>query len=699
MLEHNIQYLKGVGPKRASLLNRMGIFSVRDFIGYFPREYEDRRKPIPISSIVSGQKATIRGKVEDAKEVKLNMKLSVFRVRMNDGTGVCFGSFFRKINPYSKFDIFSSLKKIFVKDAVVFLNGLCENNLGQKNINIEEYELFVPGVSQKGALIHFGRIVPIYPLTEGISQKWIREAMFRNIDRLAPEWPEILPEGYAGKKTVVSPRALLQIHFPDEFKDAETARQKLAFDEFLVLETALTLARSNEKRIGKERSYELKRNLLTPFKEKLGFEFTAAQKKVINEIFRDLENEKPMNRLLMGDVGSGKTVVALSAVLYVLENGYQAVIIAPTEILAEQHYLTISNILEGLPVKAALLTGRLSGKKGEKQRALSDIASGETNLVIGTHAVLEKNVGFKNLALVVVDEQHKFGVVQRAELRKKSENPDVLVMTATPIPRTLALTVYGDMDISTIGQLPPGRLPVKTMRLGPSQAYALVKQELKKGNKAYIVYPLVEESDKLELKAAVKESETLSKSVFSGFKVGLVHGQMKTDEREHAMLDFRSGKYDILIATTVIEVGIDVGDATVMVIEHADRFGLATLHQLRGRIGRGPKKSYCVLLGEPKTEQSKERMSVMLETSDGFKIAEKDLLIRGPGEFFGTAQSGILSMRAGNIVTDFKLINESRDLARNIVETDPLLEMNEHKTLKNEIDRTYAPSFGLFKVG
>ena len=699
MLDLNIQYLKGVGPKRASRLNKLGIFSVRDIIGYFPREYEDRRKPLPIASLVSGQRATIKGKVQDWSEQKLSMRLSVFEVKVKDITGTAYGTFFRKANPYQKFDVFSSLKKNFLKGAEVYLSGICESRFGQKQISVDDYEALDLNKKDSSPLIHFDRIVPVYALTEGINQKWLRELLFNNVFQFSKQWPETLIGKSHKRYAITASEAIEQIHFPAEFKIAEYARQRLAFEEFLTLETALSLVRAGDKKIAKERPYELKRNLLTPFRNKLSFEFTAPQKKVINEIFRDMNSAQPMNRLLMGDVGSGKTVVALSAILYALENGYQAVLAAPTEILAEQHFITISKFLEGLPVRAVLLTGRISAKKSDKERLLTEVSAGKADLVIGTHAVLEKNVAFKNLALIVVDEQHRFGVAQRAGLQSKSTHPDVLVMTATPIPRTLALTVYGDMDVSTITDLPPGRLPIETRHQTPDQAYQTVRQEIKKGNKAFIVYPLVEESDKIELKAAVGESETLSKTVFKGLNVGLLHGQMKSAQREQTMLDFRSGKFDILIATTVIEVGIDVPDATVMVIEHADRFGLATLHQLRGRIGRSHKKSYCILVGEPKTEQSKERIKVMLETSNGFRIAEKDLRLRGPGEFFGTAQSGMLALRAGNVVNDIRLIEDSRVLAKEIIEIDPELKKNENRALRSEIERAFGKTLNLFKIG
>ncbi|MCX5781589.1 MAG: ATP-dependent DNA helicase RecG [Elusimicrobia bacterium] len=699
MLDQNIQFIKGVGPKRASLLKKMEIMTIKDLLGYFPREYEDRRNINSISSIVPGQKIIVKGKVETTEELKLTRNLLAFKIKINDGTGIAYGLFFRNVNPYYKIDIFSYLKKALVKDTVVYLSGVCEYNFGQKQIRVEDYEILKDKKDGANSVTQFERIVPVYPLTEGISQKLIRDLIKKCLKDYVEEWPDILPEYSDYRKMTGVKDALNQIHFPEDFKRAETARQRLAFDEFFLLETALSLARKKDEKIIKNRAYELKKNLLTPFREKLKFEFTQSQKKVINEIFDDLRKPQPMHRLLMGDVGSGKTVVALSAMLYAIENGYQTVLIAPTEILAEQHFLTISDILKDLSIKITLLTGKVSGKIKEKRKILQDIFSGSAQIIIGTHAILEKSVNFKNLALIVIDEQHKFGVIQRASLQQKSSSPDVLIMTATPIPRTLALTIYGDMDISKIEHLPPGRQPIETLHLNPEAAYEIVKQEIKKGNQAYIVYPLIEESDKIELKAAVKEAENLSKTIFNGFKVGLLHGQISSKEREQTMLEFRAHKFDILIATTIIEVGIDIPNATVMVIEHADRFGLATLHQLRGRIGRGSQKSTCIIVGEVVTEQSKKRIKVMLESSDGFKIAEEDLLIRGPGEFFGTIQSGMPNFKAGNIITDLKLIEDSKNLAANVIMSDPELSREDHKKLKNEVVQSYGKHFNLFRVG
>ena len=695
----SVQYLKGIGPHRAKLLSRMGISTIRDLLGYFPREYEDRRHAAKIATLAAGQKAVILGKVEAGETIRLNASLSVFKAAIADGTGIVFALFYRKTNPYARHDVFAKLKEDFTQGNYVYIYGQIEINFGEKQIRAEEHERYLPD-RQNNETIHFGYVVPVYPLTEGVQQKWFRKLMRDAVEKYGASWVDILiPEIRNRHGFPTAPEAIRQIHFPDNHATAERARQRLAFDEFLLLETALEIVRTKNKSVSKPQRYCIQRRLLTPFREQLGFSFTHAQKKVINEIFASMEQPEPMNRLLMGDVGSGKTVVALSAILLALENGYQAAMLAPTEILAEQHFLNLSRMLEGLPVTCALMTGRLSSKKKDKRDIQKSIADGTVNLVIGTHAILEKEVQFKNLTLIVIDEQHRFGVLQRASLQQKTTAPDVLVMTATPIPRTLALTLYGDLDVSVIDSLPAGRKPVTTIHCPESYAWELVKTEIRKGRQAYIVYPLVEESDKLELKAAVKEAGELSKGIFREFRVGLLHGQLPQPEKERVMADFRAGCYDLLIATTVIEVGIDMPNATVMVIEHADRFGLATLHQLRGRIGRGTDRSFCALLGNPRSEDARKRFEIMTKTHDGFIIAEEDLALRGPGEFFGTAQHGMPALKAGNLIKDTQIIASAKTLARDIISNDPSLLQPVHAPWRSELSRLYSGRFGLSKIG
>ncbi|MFH1368262.1 MAG: ATP-dependent DNA helicase RecG [Elusimicrobiota bacterium] len=696
MIDKPVQYLKGVGPSKSKLLSRLGINTVRDLLSYFPRDYEDRRIVSKIAALAHNQKAVVMGKVELTEVVKLNFSLSVLKAAISDGTGIAYAHFYRKINPYHKHDIFAKLKKDFLRGATVLMSGQAEIHLGEKRFNPEEYEIVVPGPAES---LNFGKIVPVYRATEGLSQKWLRKAVNSALENNLKDFWDVLPVAFKerGKLEDIE-TAVRQIHFPEEPQNTESARQRLALNEFLLLETALALSKTQNKKISKQYSYKINRNILTPFKNKLGFELTSSQKKVINEIFADMMNSKPMTRLLLGDVGSGKTVVAVSAMLLAAENRCQSALLSPTEILAEQHYLTLSRMTEGLPVNISLLTGK-GKKKSEKLKTYGEIEDGKADIIIGTHAILEERVKFRNLSLIVIDEQHRFGVLQRAVLQRKSANPDVLVMTATPIPRTLALTLYGDLDVSIINELPPGRKPVETVFRDEPAAYDLIRKEISKSNQAFIVYPLVEESDKLELKAAVKEAENLAGSVFKNHRIGLLHGQMPAKDKEKVMMEFRSKAFDILIATTVIEVGIDIPDATVMVIEHSERFGLATLHQLRGRIGRGKEKSFCVLLGDPKTDEAKKRIQVMLSAQDGFTIAEEDLNLRGPGEFFGTAQHGVPEFRAGNMVKDLKIIEHARAIAGEIIKNDEKLKNADNSILRTEMLRIYSGRFGLPKIG
>ncbi|MCL2390113.1 MAG: ATP-dependent DNA helicase RecG, partial [Endomicrobia bacterium] len=449
----------------------------------------------------------------------------------------------------------------------------------------------------------------------------------------------------------------------------------------------------------KIQKYGLIKNLLTPFKNNLSFDFTMPQKKAINEIFADMQNIYPMSRMLMGDVGSGKTVVALSAILLAVENGYQTMIAAPTEILAEQHFLTISNMLNKLNVKTALVTSSALKKKKEANEIISGIESGETKIVIGTHALIEDRIKFKNLSLIIVDEQHRFGVNQKFATLGKAQTPDILMMTATPIPRALSMTVYGEMDITVIDELPPGRIPVKTYYISENGAYNKTLAELRNSGQAYIVYPLIDESDKVELKSAVAEAEKLSKTIFKDFRVGLLHGKMKPPEKNEIMKSFKSKAFDVLISTTVIEVGIDVPNASVIIIQHADRFGLSALHQLRGRVGRGKKQSYCFLVGPAKSENSRRRLDIMTKTNNGFEIAEEDLKMRGPGELMGTIQHGFPEFKAGDLMKDADIIEFTKTQARTLIETDPKLSKKENAVLKQLIRRRFSNKTKFIQVG
>ncbi|MCX5778087.1 MAG: ATP-dependent DNA helicase RecG [Elusimicrobia bacterium] len=695
-----VQYLKGVGPQRAKLLARLGITTIGDLLNHYPREYEDRSIPRAIAHIGDGERVTIKGQVIAVDLIKPAMKINILKVAVRDGTGIVYAVFFRVVNPYSRFDVLGTLKKQLVPGTIAYFSGTAENNPGGKQIRVDEYEPLISDTGEKSVPIHFERIVPLYPLCEGITQKWLRTILFHLVITQKIRHPDFLPNDMRRNNSLLTAEEALEyIHFPQSFIVAEQARRRLAFDEFFLLELALAMVRKSKKNTEKQYRYTVLKKFLSPFKERLGFTFTADQKKVINEIFKDMARPIPLRRLLMGDVGSGKTVVAVAAMLLAVENGYQTTLLAPTEILAGQHYLTIKKLLDGLPVRIALVTSQLSSRKAERTRLHASIAAGEIDIVIGTHAVIDRHVSFKNLSLIVIDEQHRFGVLQRAALQMKTNDPDVLLMTATPIPRTLAMTIYGDMDVSVIEHVPPGRMPIETLHLDSDKAYEIVKREIALKHQAYIVYPLVEESDKTELKAAVSEASLLASSVFHGYRVGLIHGQMKLEEKDTAMRKFRSGEYDILIATTVIEVGIDVPNATVMVIEHADRFGLATLHQLRGRVGRGTEKSYCILRGFPVSDNARRRIKAMLTISSGFRLAEEDLSLRGPGEFFGTAQHGIPALKAGNLIHDIDIIQKARSAAESLSGGDPHLWASSNQPLKIALLSAYSGRLSLLNIG
>ncbi len=684
-LNMSVQFLKGVGPERARILKKIGIETVEDLITYFPFRHEDRAHLKLFGQINHGEEATTLGVVAEHQIIYTKRGKPLLKILLEDGSGratmVCFNQLYLK----------DSLKP----GTSIVLHGRFERMFGDLQITNFTYEKLT---GKEDDLIHTKRIVPIYQVTSRLNLRFLRALIKRTLDSYLSSLKETLSETILREYDLMFyQEAIYNMHFPPSWEKGEVARRRLVFEEFFFWELAMALRRRHVKRMDKKRKYQLKRNLLTAFKEKLPFDFTSAQKRVIREIFDDLMSPRPMNRLLQGDVGSGKTVVALTALLLAVENNYQAAVMAPTEILAEQHYLTLRQMLEGLKVKVELTTGRMGQKK--KRELYQRIARGESQIVIGTHALIEEGVKFYNLALAVIDEQHKFGVMQRERLRKKGENLDILVMTATPIPRTLALTAYGDLDVSVIDELPPGRKKVLTQRLSEEEAYQIVIDGAGKGRQAYIVYPIINESDKLELRAAVKMAEKLRDTVFRDFRVGLLHGQMKSDEKESVMIKFLNREFDILIATSIIEVGIDVANACLMVIEHSERFGLATLHQLRGRVGRGTEQSVCILLGKPKTEEAKKRLQIMMETNDGFRIAEEDLRLRGAGEFFGTQQHGLPEFKIGNIVSDYHELEQARRAAFNLVNSDPLLILPENGMIKEKFKQKFRKRFRLADVG
>jgi ATP-dependent DNA helicase RecG len=688
-----IQYLKGVGPRRGALLAKLGITRAGDLLTFFPTSYQDRSAITPIENLKIPGKYCVFGKIGKTHKRSLSRGLSLLEVELSDNSGTLYLKFFRKINPYSKIDFFAPIKNAFTQNKYAYVYGTFEQNYIEKFITPDDFEVVdTPALAAQ----NFNKIVPVYPLTENLNQKFVRQ-LVQTVLPLADTYPEIKIDGT--ENLITTPAAIKAVHNPATIAEAELARRRLALNELFVFECALALARLKTIKTAKTQKYALTKNLLTPFKNNLPFSFTNAQKKAINDIFSDMQNPFPANRLLMGDVGSGKTVVALSAMLLAAENNYQSMLIAPTEILAAQHFAGMSKMLKNLNVEIILVTSDILKKKKTREEIFKKIAGGPAQIVIGTHALIEDRIQFKNLSLIVIDEQHRFGVMQKYCAREKADSPDILMMTATPIPRALAMTAFGEMNVTRLNELPAGRIPAKTMVVNESYAYAQAKKEIALGRQVYIVYPLIDESDKISLKSAVSEAQLLSQTVFSGIPVGLLHGKMKQTEKDEVMEKFKDKQFSVLISTTVIEVGIDVPNASVMIVHHADRFGLSSLHQLRGRIGRGNTKSYCYLICASGGNEAQQRLNAMTRTNDGFEIAEIDLQMRGPGELLGKMQHGFPEFKAANIVKDLDLIEFSKIAAAKVLENDPSLIKPENAILKSLILKNFAGKLNLVSVG
>lgn len=687
-----VQYIKGVGPHRAELFSRIGISSVKDTLYYLPYRYEDRSSIRKISELAYGNVETVSGKIVSAEVIRLpGRNLRIFEMTINDGSGSLKGKWFNQ--PF--------MKKNFKPGQEVLLSGMVKRNpywsIGFE-IDNPEYEILTSG---EDSLIHTNRIVPVYRVTGGVSVRQMRSVMFSIVSAYLQEMTDPVPPEILQKNRLPGlPESLQQVHFPNEDADLELLNRgtspfhrRLSFDELFMLELGLAIMKKGSV-LAQGIAFAPEGSLVRRLRELLPFRLTAAQERVFSDILGDMKKSYPMHRLIQGDVGCGKTVVALMAMVTAAECGYQSAIMAPTEILAEQHYLNIYKLAQSLGLKICLLTG------SKKDRPLNEISSGEIDLVVGTHALIQEGVIFRNLGLAVIDEQHRFGVMQRALLRKKAVNPDVLVMTATPIPRTLALTLYGDLDYSVIDELPPDRRPVSTLLFHPKQKdaiYGMIREEIKKGRQVYVVYPLIEESEKTDLKSAIMGRDAFKK-IFPDFRIGLIHGRIKAQEREEVMASFTQGELDMLVSTTVIEVGVDVPNATLMVIIHSERFGLSQLHQLRGRTGRSHFQSYCVLLAyEPLSDEAKRRLDIMVQSHDGFRIAEEDLDIRGPGEFFGTRQSGMPDLRIAHIVRDAKILSKAREEAFALIDTDP--ELHTHPLLRKALEKFWEGKIELFKTG
>ena len=658
----DVMYIKGVGPKVAYKLNKLGIYTAQDLIMYFPKKHVDYSSRTLIRDLKEGTTTTVFGYIKSVSAFNTKNNLSVVKVTVADESGKFELNFFQsKSNRF----VLERIKAQFPQNAGIMVSGTVKMNNYSRKLTIDKptYSIMTGEFLENSAAnLNVARIVPIYTVCEDLSIKTLRRAIYNAIQLYKNEIINIIPDeirerlGLLDKKTAVE-----QIHFPESMDILERARFTLIFEELFLVQLKLIRLRENTAKNTKSVALNIKKDgLVQKFIQSLPFELTKGQKDAVNEILNDLHSDAPMQRLLQGDVGSGKTVVATIMLLAAVENGYQGAIMAPTEILAQQHY---NNMIQWL-TPLGLSVGLFLGSHGKKIRTKfeSALRNGQMNIAVGTHALIQDNIEFANLGAIVVDEQHRFGVKQRNVLKKKSQNPQILTMTATPIPRTLALTVHGDLDLTVINELPKGRLPIKTSLTSSHRGvWELVRRELNYGRQAYVVYPLIDESETLSAKAATIEAEKLQQEIFPDFKVGLLHGKLKNDEKEQVMADFKNKKYDILVSTTVVEVGVDVPNATVMVIENAERFGLSQLHQLRGRVGRSSLQSYCVLVSSSRSQETRERLNIMTQTNDGFVIAEKDLQLRGPGEFLGTRQSGLPDLIISDIVRDAKIL----ELARN----------------------------------
>jgi len=727
-----IQYAKGVGPRRARLLEKLGVQTLEDAFWFLPWRYENRLEVLPIGNLLPGMKATIKGTVQKIwVKTTYRRRLVVVTVAVRDETGLIECVFFNQ--PY--------LEKTFVTGVRLLLTGsVLPNSSGSSSLTMRgpDYEILdEEELHERGG----GRIVPVYHETNGLSSKQIRRIMRSIFDHYAGHLQEMLPLAMRTQLQVPTlPEALSVLHFPHRERSVVVLNQqttpehwRLAFEELFLLQLALAMRRNRQTKDTEGIAFALRNPLIESLKALLPFQLTPAQERVIQEISRDMAQPTCMNRLLQGDVGCGKTVVALHAILMACGSGYQAALMAPTEVLSEQHYLSLSPLFEALGVRCLLLKGGQTGR--ERAEILAGIQQGQVQVVVGTHALLQPDVHFAKLGLVIVDEQHKFGVLQRAQLREKAAwHPDVLVMTATPIPRTLAMTLYGDLDVSVIDQFPPGKKPVKTL-LFPAghrkEAHRFMRKELEAGRQAYVVYPLVEPSEKIDLQAAIEAAEQLREE-FSPFRIGLLHGRLPSREKQAVMAQFKENEIDVLVATTVVEVGLDVHNATVMLIEHAERFGLAQLHQLRGRVGRGLHQGYCVLIhalgripsysqqmpfkfeSSPKSlheivknsqgeafsrSTARRRLGVFAQCEDGFVLAEEDLKIRGPGHVLGVKQWGVIDFRVADLARDTVLLTKARQVAMDLLERDPTLEQPEHHMIKETLFRKWSEKLALGSIG
>lgn len=678
-LNNDIKYVKGVGPNRAKLFNNLGINTVQDLITYYPREHEDRSIPTPIIELIDQEEALIEAKVmTPLNELKTGRGLSIYRLLVSDESGSC------QIAWYNQ----SYLKGMFKVGQTYKFFGKVSRKFGKT-------EMQSPVFDSEGKSVNTGKIMPIYPATYGLTQNTIRKVMEQALSDSLPLIQETLPDYLIKEYQLCDVKtATKQIHFPNSFEDLKVAKRRLAFEELLFMQLALL---NLKNQYTKEKGIAFDKNVkMSDVINKLPFKLTNAQLRVLEEIDNDMESDKTMNRLVQGDVGAGKTVVSVIAAYKAVKSGYQAAIMAPTAILATQHYANFSSILSQFGITCELLVSGIT--KTKKEDILQRLENGEIDILIGTHAILEENVKFKNLGFVVTDEQHRFGVKQRGIITKKGNNVDVIVMTATPIPRTLALILFGDLDISIIDELPPNRKTIDTFAVTKgleARVNAFIAKQIDEGRQAYVVCPLVEENEEINAQSVMELVEKYKNVVFPNYRVEYLHGKMRPKEKNEIMENFKKGKIDVLISTTVIEVGVDVPNATIMVIENSERFGLAQLHQLRGRVGRGEHKSYCILKYQGNSDLIRQRMKVMTETNNGFVISEKDLELRGTGEFFGTRQHGLPDFKVANLFEDMNLLKQVQALAVKIMEKDPKLEAPQNSRLKSVLSLKYSDGIKL----
>lgn len=701
--ELDVIYIKGVGPKVGYMLNKLGIYTAQDLLFYFPRKHVDYSNRTLIKNLKVNTNTTIFGYIKSTSAFVTKNGLSVLKVKIADESGNLELSFFyAKANRH----MLERYKAQFPTSAGIMASGTVKlNNFdGRLTLDKPTYSIMSGDFLENGenSNLNLGRIVPIYPLNENLSIKTLRRAIFNTIEMYKDSIPTVLPDYLIKKYDLLEKKdAVEQIHFPQSLEMLEKARFSLVFEELFIIQLKLARLREENRKNNSAVPLKIKEieqgGLVKKFIKNLPFELTNAQRNAVEDILRDLNSTEPMQRLLQGDVGSGKTVVATIMLLAAIENGYQGAIMAPTEILAQQHYNNLIQWLTPMGLGVGLFLG--SNSKKVRTKIEKDLKNGQTHIAVGTHALIQENVGFDNLGAIVIDEQHRFGVKQRTLLKNKAQSPQMLTMTATPIPRTLALTVHGDLDLTIIDELPKGRKPIKTALItqsGHKYAYELIEDEIKQGRQAYVVYPLIEESETLSAKAATIEAEKFQSEIFPQYKIGLLHGKLKNEEKEQVMADFKNKKYDILISTTVVEVGVDVPNATVMLIENAERFGLSQLHQLRGRVGRSDLQSYCIISTSTKSQETRERLAIMEQTNDGFVIAEKDLQIRGPGEFLGVRQSGLPDLIISDLVKDAKIL----EIARNeSIEFVKCYKLDKFPQLKNATSLNMISNYDLINAG